>query len=244
MKNLKSSILLTCALLVSAVTFAQSWSNKKIKGNGNMTTITRTTGDYDGIKCAGSMDYILVKGTEGKIKIEGEENLLEYIITEVKNNNLVVKVKNNVYLKSSLNKSIKITIPFNDINEVSLSGSGDLWNTDRIDAGSIDVSLAGSGDLSLDINATAIDASIAGSGDLTLKGKTSNLEASVAGSGDFHGFQLQADNTDVSVAGSGDAEVVSNTMLKARVSGSGDISYKGNPTKEDTKVVGSGSIGK
>ncbi|MGV6832311.1 MAG: GIN domain-containing protein, partial [bacterium] len=49
-------------------------------------------------------------------------------------------------------------------------------------------------------------------------------------------------NTVVSVAGSGDAEVVCRESLKARVAGSGDIEYKGNPAKEDTKVSGSGSI--
>lgn len=68
------------------------------------------------------------------------------------------------------------------------------------------------------------------------------MEAKVAGSGDFHGFDLEANHTEVSVAGSGDAEVVSKQSLKARVAGSGDIQYKGNPTKEDTKVSGSGSI--
>ena len=244
MKNLKTSISLFATIMICAITNAQSWGHKNIKGNGNVTTITRTTSEYDGIKCAGSLDFILVKGTEGQLKIECEENLLEYIITEVKNNNLIVKVKNNVNLKPSFNKSIKITIPFKDISNVSLAGSGDLWNTDKISSTTMNVSLAGSGDLSLDIDATLIEASIAGSGDITLKGKTTNLEASVAGSGDFNGFQLQSDNTEVSVTGSGDAEVVSNDMLKARVTGSGDISYKGNPKKEDTKVLGSGSIGK
>ncbi len=77
---------------------------------------------------------------------------------------------------------------------------------------------------------------------MTLKGKTNNLDVRVAGSGDIHGFGLQANHTTVSIAGSGDASVVSNESLKARVSGSGDIEYKGNPTKEDTKVSGSGSI--
>ena len=75
-----------------------------------------------------------------------------------------------------------------------------------------------------------------------VKGKTNDLEVSLAGSGDIHGFGLQANNTDVSIAGSGDIEIVSNKSLKARVSGSGDIQYKGNPAKEDTKVSGSGSI--
>jgi len=240
MKHLKSALLLM-TLLSMSFTQAQL-GNKKIKGNGNVTTITRTTSDYDGIKCAGSMDYILVKGTEGKIRIEGEENLLKHIITEVKNNTLIVKVENHISLKTSLNKTIKITIPFQDISEVSLAGSGDLWNEDKITTTNLDVSLAGSGDVTLDIDTSSVEGSIAGSGDLTLKGKTNNLEASVAGSGDFHGFKLQSNNTEVSVAGSGDAEVVSNDNLKARVSGSGDIAYKGNPNKEDTKVSGSGSI--
>ena len=64
----------------------------------------------------------------------------------------------------------------------------------------------------------------------------------LSGSGDIHAFGLQANHTDASVAGSGDIEIVSNKSLKARVTGSGDIEYKGKPSKEDTKVSGSGSI--
>jgi hypothetical protein len=239
---MNKSILLLAALMLSTMTQAQWWGNEKVKGNGNMTTETRTTGDYDGIKCAGSMDYILVAGTEGKIKIEGEENLLKYIITEVKDGNLVVKTEKGINLRPSLNKTIKVTIPFKDINKVALAGSGDLWNKDKITTTNLDVSLAGAGDLILDIETSSVEGKIAGSGDLTLKGNTNDLVAKVAGSGDFHGFTLQANNTTVSIAGSGDAEVVSNKSIKARVAGSGDIEYRGNPDKEDTKVSGSGSI--
>ncbi len=235
----KQTVLVLVSLLFVATSYGQ-W--KSIKGNGNMTTVTRTTDSYDAIKCAGSMDFILVNGTEGTIKIEGEENLLEYIVTEVKDNVLKVKVKKGKSLKSNKNKTIKITIPFKDISRVSLSGSGDLWNKDVINATNLDVALSGSGDIVLDVKTTSIEGSISGSGDLTLKGSTNNLEAKVAGSGDFHGFNLQANNTEVSVAGSGDAEVVSNQSIRARVAGSGDIVYKGNPEKEDTKVAGSGSI--
>jgi hypothetical protein len=66
---MKKSILFTALLLCISFSYA---GNKSIKGNGNMTTITRTTSDYDGISCAGQFDYILVAGTEGKITIEGE----------------------------------------------------------------------------------------------------------------------------------------------------------------------------
>ncbi|WP_298537310.1 head GIN domain-containing protein [uncultured Algibacter sp.] len=215
---------------------------KKVKGNGNKTTVTRTTSDYNAIRCAGSMDFILVKGTEGQITIEGEENLLEYIITDAKSGVLKVKVKDGVNLKTSYNSTIKITIPFEDVSEVSLSGSGDLYNKDLIKTPTLDIALSGSGDVVLDIETESVESALSGSGDITLKGTTNNLEAKVSGSGDFHGFNLQANNTEVYVAGSGDAKVVSNKMLKARVAGSGDIAYRGNPEKEDTKVAGSGSI--
>ncbi len=239
---MNKSILLLAAIMITSMSHAQWWGNKKVKGNGNMTTETRTTGDYDGIKCAGSMDYILVAGTEGKIKIKGEENLLKHIITEVKNGKLIVKVEKGINLRPSWNKTIKITIPFKDISSVSLAGSGDLWNEDVIISNDFDVSLAGSGDVIINVQASSVEGSLAGSGDLTLKGKTNYLDVRVAGSGDIHGFGLQANHTTVSVAGSGDVKVVSNESLKARVSGSGDIEYRGNPSKEDTKVSGSGSI--
>ena len=221
---------------------AQLWGNKKVNGNGDVTTVTRTTNDYDAIKCAGFMDFVLVKGNEGNIKIEGEENLLDYIITEVKDNRLIVKVENGVNLRTSWSKGIVITIPFEDISQVTLSGSGDVWNKDVITEGNLKVSLAGSGDLNLKVKAENLDSSISGSGDITIVGNTNNLKTSVTGSGDFHGFELDANNTEAYVTGSGDVEVVSNSMLTAKVTGSGDIEYKGNPEKEDTKVIGSGSI--
>ncbi|WP_040278608.1 head GIN domain-containing protein [Psychroserpens damuponensis] len=238
---MKKSIVLIAALL--SFTFSQAqWGGKKIKGNGNITTITRTTLDYDAVYCSGSFDYILVSGTEGKITIEGESNLVEHIITEVKNGKLIIKTEKGKNLNTSNNKTIKVTIPYKDINAVSLSGSGDLWNEGQINSSSFEASLSGSGDVILNIQSNNATGNITGSGDLTLKGSTQNLTAKVTGSGDFHGFNLKAVNTDVSVTGSGDAKVVCNGNFKARVTGSGDIEYRGNPTNEDSKVSGSGSI--
>ncbi|WP_159023445.1 head GIN domain-containing protein [Formosa sp. L2A11] len=216
--------------------------NKGIQGNGEYITDQRTTSSYDNVSCSGSMNYILVQGTEGQITVEGESNLVPYIITEVQGNTLTVRTEDGINLSPSNNRDIIITIPFKDLSEVSLTGSGDLINHDVISSENLKVGITGSGDVILDINTTHVEGSVTGSGDLTLNGKTESLNFSVTGSGDFHGYRLESKNADISVTGSGDAEVMATSFLKARVSGSGDIAYKGHPEKEDTKVSGSGSI--
>ncbi|EGV42785.1 DUF2807 domain-containing protein [Bizionia argentinensis JUB59] len=239
---MKNQIVLLTILLCSAASCAQ-WG-KRISGNGNIVTIERNTSDYEEIACYGSFDYILLAGTEGKLKIEGEENLLEYIITEVKDGKLIVKTEKGINLSTSRKKTIKIFIPFKDIEKVSLAGSGDIISKAPINTDEFDVNLTGSGDITLDIFANEIESNLTGSGDITLTGKTTDLKLTITGSGDYSCYGLSAENTEVSISGSGDMEVVSNSNLKIRVTGSGDVSYKGNPAKEDTKVTGSGSISK
>lgn len=236
MKLLKSITVI--ALLLSVTTSYAQW--KKVKGDGNITTTTRNTGDYDGLKAAGPMDFKLVQGTEGKITIKGDSNLMEYIITEIKDGKLVVRSKKGVNLKPS--KTIVVTVPYQSISSVSLAGSGDVENSGTIKAGNFKVSLAGSGDIDLNVDTDSLESSIAGSGDIQLSGSTGNLETKIAGSGDFDSSDLDSKDVEVKIAGSGDANVVCNGALKVRISGSGDVKYSGNPTSKDTKVSGSGSI--
>ena len=62
--------------------------------------------------------------------------------------------------------------------------------------------------------------------------------------GDIEAYDLKADNVDATVSGAADIQVTANKSIKARVSGSGDISYKGNPVKVNTRSSGSRDISK
>ena len=84
--KLFKSITVLVFLLSTTLSSAQWGNGKKIKGNGDITTVKRTTSDYEGLKAAGPMDFILVEGTEGNITIKADANLIDYIVTEVKNN--------------------------------------------------------------------------------------------------------------------------------------------------------------
>jgi len=234
---------LSLIVLLSASCTAQ-WG-EKIKGNGNMTTIERSVGDYDRIGVSGFFDVDLVSGSEGEITLKGESNLLEYIKTEVKNGQLNIKVEKGYNIRpSNWKDGIHVTVPVESIDAVALSGSGDIVGKTKIISDDFKTSMSGSGDITLEIEANNISSSMSGSGDINLSGKATSFDATISGSGDIAAYDLEADNVEATVSGSANIEVTANKMLKARVSGSGDIDYRGNPDKVDTKTSGSGDITK
>ena len=237
---MKRALTITLALLTITLSNAQ-W--KRVKGNGKTVTIERSVGEYDRVALAGWFDVELIDGKEGELTITGEENLLEYIKTEVKDGKLTIKQKKGVNLRpSNWNEGIVIVVPVESVDGVSLSGSGDIEGKTVLKSDNFKTSISGSGDITLQVEAKSVDASMSGSGDINLSGKTTDFEVSVSGSGDIKAYDLEADFVDAQVSGSADIKVTANEMLKARVSGSGDISYKGNPKKIDTKSSGSGDI--
>ncbi|MBS7253737.1 head GIN domain-containing protein [Flavobacterium branchiicola] len=226
------------------ISFSASAQTEKIKGNGNVVTETRTTADYDVIKSTGSFDINLVAGKEGKITITGEQNILAAIIVEVEGNVLKIHTRKNTNISSSMGKKIQITIPFEKISELSLSGSGDVTAKSPIKNDTFTAKLSGSGDIDLAVDSNTFEFNLSGSGDVKLRGNSDSLVVKLSGSGDIQAASLKSKNANVSVSGSGDVSVNCNGSLTARVSGSGDIKYTGNPEKRDVKVSGSGSISK
>ncbi|MFO7718886.1 MAG: head GIN domain-containing protein [Gillisia sp.] len=240
---MKRTILILAALILSISTAnAQWWKNEKIKGNGEMITQSRTVSNYDKVALVGSMDVELISGKEGALKVEAESNLQEYITTEVSDGVLKISVKKGVSISPSGNRGIKLIVPFEEIEGVSITGSGDIRNSDQIKAKSFETRVTGSGNLKLNLNVKDLNSVVTGSGNTELKGSAENFSCTVTGSGDFDAFNLRTFKAEVVVSGSGDVEITATEELKARVSGSGDIKFKGNPKKEDFKTTGSGSI--
>jgi hypothetical protein len=240
----KSVQLLVCGIfLLSFTANAQSSSNQeKVKGNGKIVSETRNTADYDAIKVSGSFDVDLVSGKEGNISIKGEENLLPFVKVEVEENTLKIYMKSNTNIRRS--QKIYITVPFEKISELNLSGSGNIQTKNDIKNDKISASLSGSGNFNLSINSNDLDLNLSGSGNVRLKGNAANFTSKLSGSGDIDASELKSKNVDVNVSGSGNSKVSCNENLTARVSGSGNIKYEGNPEKRDVKVAGSGNISK
>lgn len=231
-------LIVLCVLCFATIANAQN----RIKGNGKVITEKRSTAGYDEINISGFINVVLVSGTEGNITIEGEENILPRIKVEVVNNALKIYTEKSINIDTK--KDVVVTVPFEQISALSLSGSGDVNCKNTIVSPTFKGRLSGSGDLTLDVKSSDLDVSLSGSGDIFLTGSSDNFTSKTSGSGDVNAINLTTKKATVSVSGSGDMKINCTESLFARVSGSGDIEYKGNPQTKDTKVSGSGDISK
>jgi len=217
-----------------------NWHQNKIKPSGKEITENRKTDSYDEIAVSGSLDVHLVAGKEGSITISGDENLIPYIVTEVKNNRL------EIYFKDSFsyytNSPLIVSVPVEELSKLVATGSGDISSKTTLNTPSFEVKLSGSGDINLTIQTKEMNASLAGSGTIFASGKVEKLVASVAGSGDIDFEKLLANNVKASVAGSGDIKVTCKDKFDGNLAGSGSIFYYGNPKVKSTSIAGSGDI--
>lgn len=91
MKNL--ILLLTSLLFFPFYSHSQWNSREKIKGNGHIISKNINTASYDKVLVNGFFDIELQSGEEGKIVIEGEENIIEFITLSVENNTIKIAIE-------------------------------------------------------------------------------------------------------------------------------------------------------
>jgi len=218
---------------------SQFW-RESIRGNKNIVKENRKVGNFDGIFITGSYEVVLQKGKEGKLQIQADENLLPIIETYVKGNKLYIKTNKKFEIKKFT--SLKVLLPIEDIDKISITGSGTvssntLWNFEDLK-----LSITGSGNIDLNLKSNQIKASVTGSGSIHLQGTSQNVSYSITGSGGIYAQNLNADEAKARVTGSGQIKVKAIAYLDANVTGSGDIIYIGNPERLKSKILGSGSI--
>lgn len=206
----------------------------------------RSTGDFSKLHFDGAYTVFVEQGQTCSVKIEAEPKLLAKVTTEVKNGNLKVDTKSRGWFGSCHNdrEDIKVYITVKDLKAIDIDGSADLTGKGRFISDTMDLSISGSGDISLELEAKVMEAAIAGAGDVKLTGKTQVFSAAIAGSGDIKAFDLVTEKCEVSIAGSGDCQVNASQELEISIAGSGDVSYKGNPAKVKSSVTGSGDVKK
>lgn len=227
-----------------AITMNSFAIGKNIKGNGVLKSETRAIGSFTSLSSGGPMNVEISYGTSSSLIIEGDENILPYIETFVKNGTLKIKVKDLNSVSPRL--KLKVQISMTTMNAIAQSGSGMITGKDQFNNnGSTNFNISGSGKIDLAFaKFDGVNISMSGSGSIELKGEIDgDLDLHQSGSGFINCLNAPCDKVNASMSGSGTMKVNAAETIDAHISGSGQIYYTGNASIS-SHVSGSGHIRK
>jgi hypothetical protein len=190
-----------------------------IQGSGKLLKQTREVGAFNSISTEGAFELKVVCQKPQRLEIAGDENILQFVTTEVSNN--VLHVKNERSYSASEPITLEISVP--DLVALSVSG-----------AGSVEVNGVKNEKFVIDANgAPAIRAA----------GETNSLTIDANGAGKVDTHKLRAQRVVVDSKGVARVEVYAAQQLDVTVSGPASVVYEGAANVNKT-INGPGSVEK
>ncbi|MDR2955815.1 MAG: DUF2807 domain-containing protein [Prevotella sp.] len=237
MKTTISMIL--CICLVASLQSCVFNSFNAVKGNKNILIEEVAISEYNKIDFGGSaqITYEQKADAEPYLKIEIDENLFPLLQINTDNNTLSISSKENLHPSRYV-----IYTNSKELAEIYGRGSTNIYLKGTLQTENLKINLSGSGKIQADnITCNNLNTSTSGSGNIKVAGKANEISSSVSGSGKIDALEMESNIVRCSVSGSGNFDVNAMQELDVKISGSGTIKYKGEPTIKKS-IAGSGKI--
>jgi len=238
MKTIK---IVLAVILATTLTSCQFDFNTGINGNGNVVTEERpVSSDFTEVRGSAGLDVYLTEGTENKIVVEADENLMDLIETNISNGKLTIRSAKNI----GRSKAKKIHVTFVSLDRIEASSGADVIVNSVIKSKILRLDCSSGADIEVEVFANELYAETSSGSDIEVSGKTNILYANASSGSDLNAKKLQAITCNAKASSGADIVVTVNKNLDAKASSGGDIRYYGNPDLANQKQGRSGSIRK
>lgn len=211
-----------------------------VRGSGEESSESRRVGEFERVVLAGEGEVLFAAGSDGLVEIATDDNLVEFIETDVSGNTLTISTEPNVDIDPTDDVVYRLGCP--ELTEVVLTGAGTIDLAECTTTGELDLELAGAGAIvANDLRLSTVHVSLPGAGSIVASGTADRLEVVVAGAGDFDGADLQVIDADVESLGVGRITLWVADNLDVQVLGVGQVRYYGEPALNET-VTGIGTL--
>jgi len=242
MRNVKGFILVMVLLSVS---LACGFGGMGVViGSGKVIEKDVAVSDFDKIDAQGIGSVFVEIGDEEAVRIEAEDNLMEYIEVEVRGDTLEIRQRPGVGLRPT--RSLNFYVTAKDLDGLTLSGTGDVEVKDNLESKKdFTLRLSGAGDITLaDLEAESITLKLSGTGDLTAKKwDAPSAEIVVGGAGSARIEEIKSDTLTTKISGTGSVTVDGGEVENQTVDISGAGDYRGGELESEEAEVHVGGVG-
>ncbi len=238
---MKKIALFSLVIFVFA-TGCREMAGRRVRGSGNIKTENRTASGFNSIDVSGDIDVYVKQDSVASVKVEADDNILEYIEVHTEGSTLEIYTENGIRLRPS--NKIKVYISNPQYKEIQVSGASSVRCENEITStDALEVSLSGASDGRLELNAPKVSVSLTGASNASIKGKTKDFEGSASGASRISGFDLLSENANVDASGASHIEIFASVKIDGQASGASSINYKGN-AQSNVEKSGASSVNK
>lgn len=209
-----------------------------VVGNGVYTSKNKTLTPFTDIHIAGVVDVYLTQTGHENAYVYTDENIHEYVNVSVSDS--VLSISNDARNLDS--DTIRVYVNIADFNRLTFQGSGRVFTQNTIYETNTHVQHRGTGTVTLSLNIQSLNIGLAGTGNLELSGYSIDTDLNHSGTGNVNAFGLLHETLRVAQSGSGNSRVTANINIKARLEGTGDLVWRGNARAGDMISTGLGTI--
>lgn len=218
-------------------------NGRRTRGSGTSASETRTVSSFTNIDVSGAVNVYIKQDSVSSVKVEADDNLLQYIETRIEGNTLVIETEDGIWLHPRRDINVYISNPSYSYFEVS--GASKLVGETVISSpGDFSFNFSGASGGKLEVDAPKVAVELSGASNLTLRGRTKEMDVDVAGASKARCFELMAETVRAEASGASGADVFASVKIMPHASGASHISYKGNAVEEDKNESGASKIKK
>lgn len=239
MKSIKTLLLLVLVATITSCQFDVNLGHEN--GNGNVTTQERSVDqDFDKVRGSSGIDVYLTEGSENKIVVEADENLLEFIETNVSNGKLIIRSSKNI----GRSKAKKVHVTYIKLSSIEASSGADVIGKSVIKNETINLDCSSGADLEVEVFAKELYAESSSGADLDVSGKASTIYANASSGSEINAKNLNTITCNAKASSGADITVTVKDKINAKASSGGDVRYYGDPVSVTKKGGKSGNIRK
>ena len=228
------------AILMVIITSACTQTTKKMVFDG--AAEDRNLAGFTSINVSNAFDVYISQGTEDAVGVSADsQDATKNIKTHVSGGVLYISFENKGWWNWKNNK-LKAYITVKNLEKLTVSGACNVSFVDAITSNNLHISVSGASDIKGSVKVNSLKVGASGASNISLSGKATNTDFNVSGACSIKSLDLVTDNSTIVASGASNVKLTINQYLKANVSGTSDIRYKGTVSRFETRTSGASDI--
>ncbi len=212
---------------------------------GNENSQTRSVRDFDAIKVSTGVQLYLSMNDRQAVRIEADDEILEDVVTEVKDGTLHIYVrKNNIFkfFNWGSKSTVKAYVSATEINSLDASSGAYIRSENTLKGSSLILDMSSGGGMALDLVYKEIKMDGSSGANAKISGRAKNFNVSASSGSNIDARNLEAVNCEARASSGANISMVATDEISAHSSSGGSIRYSGNPGVKNINKSSGGTV--